>query len=159
MIIECTECGSSDVKLKCGPGLMVKPKKISLKKIAEIDENTGEHYICSWWCENCYSNWAKVSVDGKVIEAKDFIENARKHELSNPEKSKHVKSFTTFEKEKDLEYLEKDLEKMKKENPRRDIPEYSVVKIVANSLKPGKDKVIDDLIIRNFDGIIQLELI
>ena len=86
----------------------------------------------------------------------DFIEQ-KKIELSNTPKASKIKSFKTFAtmNSDDQRYLDK----LRRNYPNRDIPSDSVVSEVISKLKNGKEKVIDDLIIRKDDGQIEFELI
>jgi|688.fasta_scaffold2816239_2 hypothetical protein len=52
------------------------------------------------------------------------------------------------------------LKKLKKMYPKNTIPKKSIVKkAVSKMKKDGNEIVIDDLIIRNYEGMVELELI
>ena len=51
------------------------------------------------------------------------------------------------------------LEKLRRDNPNRDIPNDTLVETKLSKMKNGSEKVIDDLIIRTWDGMIEFELI
>lgn len=58
------------------------------------------------------------------------------------------------------EHDKKYLDKLRRDNPNRDIPTNDVVeKSLSKMKKDGSEVVIDDLIIRTWDGIVDLELI
>lgn len=55
---------------------------------------------------------------------------------------------------------QKGLKKLKKAFPKYIIPKKSIVKKAVSKLKKdGSEVVIDDLIIRNYEGMLELELI
>ena len=52
------------------------------------------------------------------------------------------------------------LDKLRRNYPKRDIPTDEVVKNTLSKMKrDGSEVVIDDLIIRTWDGIIEMEMI
>jgi hypothetical protein len=52
------------------------------------------------------------------------------------------------------------LDKLRRNYPKRDIPTDEVVKNALSKMKrDGSEVVIDDLIIRTWDGIIEMEMI
>ena len=52
------------------------------------------------------------------------------------------------------------LDKLRRNYPKRDIPTDEVVKNALSKMKRyGSEVVIDDLVIRTWDGIIQMEMI
>jgi len=52
------------------------------------------------------------------------------------------------------------VDKLRKNYPNRDIPTDDIIESALSKMKyDGSEKVIDDLVIRTWDGIVQMELI
>lgn len=127
------------------------PSKLSLKKIKEIGEYSSRP---EWYCEDCGYDDIIDENGNEMMWCSDFIEQ-KKIELSKDEpKIKNFKSFNAMNSD-DQRYLDK----LRRNYPNRDIPSDSVVSEVISKLRNGKEKVIDDLIIRKDDDQIEFELI
>jgi hypothetical protein len=70
-------------------------------------------------------------------------------------KIKNFNSFTSVLEPDDQKYLDK----LRKIYPNRNIPSDIIVSNAISKIKKNGEKVIDDLIIRKYDGMIEFELI